>query len=115
MSQPLFVRENSILALGASETQVDYDYLAGLELRIYQPKEGEEAETVVVDHKGASRLKVRVSKKDGRVVAAIDGAHKVGYVRAKPLCRHAKTRRLRCLMGAVIRFSLCLSTFPINS
>lgn len=76
MSLPLFVRENSILALGASETQVDYDYLAGLELRIYQPKEGEVVETVVVDHKGASCLKVRVSKRDGKVVAAIDGVHK---------------------------------------
>jgi alpha-D-xyloside xylohydrolase len=74
-SLPLFVRENSLLVLGASETQVDYDYLNGLELRAYQPDENG-TEAVVVDSKGEKRLILSIHKADGKVAVTIRGAHK---------------------------------------
>ena len=74
-SLPLFVRENSILPLGASETQVDYDYLDGLELHVYQPCE-QESEAAVVDSKGVRRLTVSASKPGDKVRVAVNGAHK---------------------------------------
>ncbi len=39
-SLPLYVRENTLLALGAVETRPDYDYADGLTLRLYQLEEG---------------------------------------------------------------------------
>ncbi len=39
-SLPLFVRENSLLAMGTVKTRPDYDYAANLTLRLYQPVEG---------------------------------------------------------------------------
>lgn len=42
-SLPLYVRENSLFALGAADNRPDYDYAEGLELRLYQPKDGAEA------------------------------------------------------------------------
>ena len=74
-SLPLFVRENSILPMGASETQVEYDYLDKLELRVYQPGE-QSTESVVVDEKGVRRLTVSARKVGGKVRVAVDGAHK---------------------------------------
>lgn len=41
-SMPLYVRENTLLALGTEETRPDYDYAAAMTLRLYQPKEGTE-------------------------------------------------------------------------
>lgn len=42
-SLPLYVRENSLFALGAVDNRPDYDYADGLELRLYQLKDGAEA------------------------------------------------------------------------
>ncbi len=46
-SMPLYVRENTLLALGANETKPDYDYEEGLSLRLYQLKDGASAVCVV--------------------------------------------------------------------
>ncbi len=74
-SLPLFVRENSILPMGASETQVEYDYVEGLELRIYQPSDAG-AQATVVDSKGAKRLTVSARKENGAVAVQVAGAHR---------------------------------------
>ena len=42
-SMPMYVRENTLLAIGAEETRPDYDYAKGVSLRLYQPKDGETA------------------------------------------------------------------------
>jgi alpha-D-xyloside xylohydrolase len=79
-SLPLFVRENSILPLGACETQVDYDYLDGLELWLCQIGE-QGTRTAVVDSRGEARLNVSARKRGGVVRVAVEGAHKgVGLV-----------------------------------
>ncbi len=72
---PLFVRENSIFPVGESETLVDYDYLDGLELRVYQPGE-QGTDAVVVDNKGVHRLTVTARKANDRVRVTVDGVHK---------------------------------------
>ncbi len=74
MSLPLFARANGIVALGQSESQVDYDYLNGLEIRVYQVCGM--AEAVVVDSKGKKQLTVRAQPEGGRVKVSVDGPHK---------------------------------------
>lgn len=73
-SLPLFVRENALIALGACETQVDYDYLDGLEVRVYQPRDSG-AEASVVDHKGVRRLKISARGSGEKTHVIVDGEH----------------------------------------
>lgn len=72
---PLFVRENSILAFGQSENLVDYDYLDGLEVRVYQPNDAG-AKTRIVDRQGINMLTVSVKKSHGAVRVSVVGDHK---------------------------------------
>jgi alpha-D-xyloside xylohydrolase len=43
LSLPLYVRPSTLLALGAEDSRPDYDYLEGVELRMYQLEEGRSA------------------------------------------------------------------------
>ncbi len=51
-SLPLYVKENSLLALGGVESRPDYDYAKNLTLRFYQPVDGKEAICRIPDQKG---------------------------------------------------------------
>lgn len=51
-SLPLFVRENTLLALGANDHRPDYDYAKGMTLRLYQLKNGETAVCEIPDING---------------------------------------------------------------
>jgi len=46
MSLPLYVRESAVLPIGARTDRPDYDYLDGLELRVYPGPDGDTALTV---------------------------------------------------------------------
>jgi len=74
-SLPLFVKENSILPLGKSEEQVDYDYLDGLELHLYHPVEGVPAKLEMVDSKGQRTITVTMTEQNGKVMLRVDGKH----------------------------------------
>ncbi len=51
-SMPLYVRENTLFALGANDHRPDYDYQDGLSLRLYQLQNGCEAVCCVPDTNG---------------------------------------------------------------
>lgn len=61
-SLPLYVREHTILAMGACEDKPDYDYKEGVELQIYALRDGEESICEVPDLTGAIALTVRARK-----------------------------------------------------
>ena len=69
------MRENTILPLGKSETQVDYDYLDGLEIHLYRPVEGVPATLTMADSKGNPSLALTMTKTNGSVRLAVDGLH----------------------------------------
>ncbi|MBN1777028.1 MAG: alpha-xylosidase [Clostridiales bacterium] len=75
-SLPLFVQENAILPLGQSEEQVDYDYLDGLELHLYRPKEGVPAKIEMTDSKGKRTLTVTMTKQNGKITLTVNGKHR---------------------------------------
>ncbi len=75
-SLPLFVRENAILPLGKSETQVDGDYLDGLELLFYRPLEGVPAAFSLVDSKGKRTLHGAAMMENGGIRLTVNGEHK---------------------------------------
>ena len=72
---PIFVRENSILPIGKDESLVDYDYLDGLEIRIYQPNETG-AQAVVVDQFGNKALTLSALRSESTVKVIVEGEHK---------------------------------------
>lgn len=74
-SLPLFVREGSILTMGAQETQVEYDYLDGLEVRVYQPTQ-QPATVHVTDAQGRQVLTLTAQKTENKVRFTVAGAHR---------------------------------------
>ena len=62
MSLPLFVRENSLLALGGRDDRPDYDYADGVTLRLYALQDGKIAQADVPAQTGESALRVTVSR-----------------------------------------------------
>lgn len=74
MSLPLFVRENTILPLGSSQTQVAYDYLDGLELHLYQITG--ESRATLVDQYGKPVLLIYVVRSDDNLQITLEGDHK---------------------------------------
>lgn len=71
MSLPLMARENSIIPVGACDTEVDYEYSDGLSLHIFQLTGQASAE--VVDSKGKRFLTVHAKNEDGKIHIHLDG------------------------------------------
>lgn len=51
-SLPLFVRENSLIAVGARDDQAEYDYLKGVSLHLYQLQAGQQTAAELVNTDG---------------------------------------------------------------
>ncbi len=75
MSLPLFVRENSLIAMGKRDDLPDYDYLDGLHLRAYQIQLGCEAVARVCDAKGKKQLTITASSEGGKLRFSFEGNH----------------------------------------
>ncbi|MBQ6503451.1 MAG: alpha-xylosidase [Flexilinea sp.] len=73
-SLPIYVRENSILPLGGCKSRPDYDYLDGLELHLYEPKNGGADQIVVPDVKGNPVLEVSFRCEKDEVTLNLDKA-----------------------------------------
>jgi len=69
---PLFVRENSIIAVGSCDDRPDYDYADGVELRIYELKK--DASTVVYDQKAETDLTVKAIKDKDQIMINLTAA-----------------------------------------
>ena len=70
-SLPVFVRENSILPIGAHDDKTVYDYADGVTLRIYNLTD--KAERTIVDAKGKTILTVKAVNENGTVSVTLDG------------------------------------------
>ncbi len=65
---PVFIRENTLMAIGANNEKPDYDYTEGLTLRYYLPKAGNSAVCEIPNLKGETVLTVTAScDADGKV------------------------------------------------
>lgn len=74
-SLPLFVRENTLLPIGADKDNAVYNYEDGLQLHLYQLKDGQKAETVVCDNNGETFLKAEAVRSGDTVTVTLDGAN----------------------------------------
>lgn len=72
-SLPLFVRENSILAIGGCSQKPDYDYTDHLTLHIFALKD--KANTIVYDTNGNEVLKANAVNENGTITITLDGTY----------------------------------------
>ena len=70
LSIPLYARENSIIAVGASDDGPEYDYADKVTFKVYAPEEVGETGTVVYDGKGRQDTVIQVER--GGNVCKID-------------------------------------------
>ena len=64
---PLFVREKTLLALGARDDRPDYDYFDGLTLQPFGLQEGPEASCTVYDQKGENPVTAAARMENGKI------------------------------------------------
>lgn len=76
MSLPLFVRQNSILALGANDLRPDYDFADGVDLGLYRLQQGVQVTRTVRNVKGETDLAVAVVREGSKVSLKAEGAGK---------------------------------------
>ena len=62
LSMPLMVKENSIIAVGNTNTKPDYDYAEDVELRVYELQQDTQQSTVVYGMDGEKKLEVTIGK-----------------------------------------------------
>ena len=66
-SLPLYVKENTLLAVGTEEHLPDYDYEHQMELRLYQLQDGNEAVCEVPDVKGNIVNTIRAKREGNKI------------------------------------------------
>ncbi len=69
---PVFVRENSLLAIGSHDDRPDYDYTDGVTFRYYLPKDGAIAFCEVPDESGKTVLSAKAILENGEVRLELD-------------------------------------------
>jgi alpha-D-xyloside xylohydrolase len=74
LSLPLFVRPNSILALGARDDRPDYDYTQGTTFAVYGLSEGSAAETFLTDAQGGRIGTARAKRVGDTIEVTTDGS-----------------------------------------
>jgi len=76
MNLPLFIRENSIVAIGSHDNRPDYEYADGVELHISSLCEGVMANTVVFDSNSKKELEVSALLENGSITITACGEGK---------------------------------------
>ena len=75
-SLPLYVRENTLLAIGNNEKLPDYDYAEGVNLCLYMLHDGGRAECLVPDLEGNTVLTASAEREGNRITLRVDALEK---------------------------------------
>lgn len=75
-SLPLLIRPNTLVAVGADEAAVEYDYSSNVILHLGDLENGQTAEAVVSSTKAEKELIVSVTRIDRQLIVDADGAGK---------------------------------------
>ena len=78
LSIPVFVKENSLIAVGSVDEKPDYDYAQNVEIRVYELKDNMKTSTIVYNMK---------NEKDTSVVIVRNGEEIKISVKAKKPCK----------------------------
>jgi len=73
LSLPLFVRENTVLPLGARDDRPDYDFADEVTFRVYRPADGATIVCVVSSPRGEDALRCTVTRNGRELTARVEG------------------------------------------
>ena len=76
LSIPMFVRENSLIAVGNEENVPDYDYAQNVKVTAYELQEGKAAKAEVINMKQETELTVSALKQEGAITIEYTGKGK---------------------------------------
>jgi alpha-D-xyloside xylohydrolase len=76
LSLPLYVRPNSIIALGREENRPDYDFASDVELHIFALQDGGHASATVCNQQGLPELQVYTSCHGNKISINTEGTNK---------------------------------------
>lgn len=71
-SMPLYVRENTLLAMGSNDRRPDYNYQAGVSLRLYQPLEDVESICRIPDTEGNVVNTITAKRNGNRIMFTLE-------------------------------------------
>ncbi len=97
LSIPLYVRENSIIAMGACDSDAVYDYADGAVLRVYAVKPGCTAGTVIYSPENEQELSASVTNEDGTYRIHVE-SKKAYSIRLENVGRPASVEGASCEM-----------------
>ena len=80
LSIPLYIRENSIVALGASDEGPEYDYADGVRLELSALRDGAVAETNVCNGKGQEEVYARAVRTGDKISVEVDAQKPCTFV-----------------------------------
>jgi alpha-D-xyloside xylohydrolase len=72
-SLPLFVRENSLIPVGAVDNRPDYAYADGVSLELFALQDGAAASADVPDERGATALRATAAREGDMVTVRVQG------------------------------------------
>ena len=73
---PLFVRQNSLLAVGSVDNKPDYDFAEGVKFGLYSLEDGVTTSATVRDLKGTPELTVKAERKGSIITVSAEGSGK---------------------------------------
>lgn len=73
LSIPLYVRENSIIAMGSTGENAVYDYTTGTDFQVYAVKEGKTAKTCVYNENNEKKIAISVEHTKGKYDITVIG------------------------------------------
>jgi alpha-D-xyloside xylohydrolase len=71
---PLYVRPNTVLAIGKTDSKPDYDYTDGVTFEIYQLEDGKNVMVTVPELNGTSAVKLDVSQVENKITISANRA-----------------------------------------
>jgi len=76
MNLPLWVKPNSVIAVGSNDQKPDYDYCEDVTFHLFEIEEGNTVKTTVPNLDGTDGMKVTVERKDNIITIQVDNTHK---------------------------------------
>jgi alpha-D-xyloside xylohydrolase len=76
LSIPLYVRPDSIVALGQNEHRPDYDYTDNVELHVFELQDEHQASTIVYNQQGQPALHIQISRQEKMLTIHAEGVSK---------------------------------------
>jgi len=72
-SLPLYVRPNTLLALGSNDQKPDYDYSQQTEFHLFELEDGAVAESAITDLNGKTVFNLKAERRDGVITVTLEG------------------------------------------